>query len=217
MTPGAHLSDRMPEVALGRARWTPEDERHLAGCEDCQAEWAIIVAAGRLGARLPRIDAERVAARALERIRHERAHPRVRASRTAALAGLAAAAVVALAVWGNRGGPSTRPGGAGLPAPAPMAASPSESLSVSPSESLAASPSESVAAQPHPEPSVAQGPAAAPSIDLPMPELDSLPAEALDSILRALDEPMAQVGADDLQPDESGDRELEQALAGMEG
>jgi hypothetical protein len=201
MTPGAHLSDRMPEVALGRARWTPEDERHLAGCEDCQAEWAIIVAAGRLGARLPRIDAERVAARALERIRHERAHPRVRASRTAALAGLAAAAVVALAVWGNRGGPSTRPGGAGLPAPAPMAASPSESL----------------AAQPNPEPSVAQGPAAAPSIDLPMPELDSLPAEALDSILRALDEPMAQVGADDLQPDESGDRELEQALAGMEG
>jgi hypothetical protein len=209
MTPGAHLSDRMPEVALGRARWTPEDERHLAGCEDCRAEWALIITAGRLGARLPRIDAERVAARALERIRHERAHPRVRASRSAALAGLAAAAVVALAVWGNRGGPSTRPGGAGRPAPAPMAASPSESV--------AASPSESLAAQPNPEPSVAQGPAAAPSIDLPMPELDSLPAEALDSILRALDEPMAQVDADDLQPDESGDRELEQALAGMEG
>jgi hypothetical protein len=50
-----------------------------------------------------------------------------------------------------------------------------------------------------------------------MPELDSLPAEALDSILRALDEPLAQVGSDDLQPDESGDRELEQVLAGMEG
>jgi hypothetical protein len=50
-----------------------------------------------------------------------------------------------------------------------------------------------------------------------MPELDSLPAEALDSILRVLDEPLAQVGSDDLQPDESGDRELEQVLAGMEG
>jgi hypothetical protein len=50
-----------------------------------------------------------------------------------------------------------------------------------------------------------------------MPELDSLPAEALDSILRALDEPLAQVGADDVQPDDSGDRELEQVLAGMEG
>ena len=74
MTPCTHLSDRMPEVALGRARWTPEEERHLAGCEDCRAEWAIVVAAGRLGARLPTIDAERVAAGALARIRHEEVH-----------------------------------------------------------------------------------------------------------------------------------------------
>ena len=70
--------------------------------------------------------------------------------------------------------------------------------------------------QSNPAPSVARGPAA-PTVDLPMPELDSLPAEALDSILRVLDEPVAQIGADDLPPDESGDRELEQVLAGMEG
>jgi len=201
MTPGTHLSDRMPQVALGRARWTPEDERHLTGCEECRAEWALVVAASRLGARLPAIDAQRVAAGALERIRLERAHPKPRASRTAALAGLAAAAVVVLAVWANQGGRTTRPGGASLPAPAPVAASASES----------------VAAHPSREPSAAQGTRAAPGIDLPMPELDSLPAEALDSILRTLDEPLAQVGADDLQPDESGDRELEQVLAGMEG
>jgi hypothetical protein len=201
MTPGTHLTDRMPEVALGRARWTPEDERHLTGCEECRAEWAIVVTAGRLDARLPAIDAERVAAGALERIRLERAHSNVRTSRTAALAGLAAAAVVALLVWGSGGGRTTQPGGASLPAPAPVATSPSEA----------------VAAPPSPEPRVAERPAAGPSLDLPMPELDSLPAEALDSVLRALDEPMAQVRADDLQPDESGDRELEQVLAGMEG
>jgi len=128
----------------------------------------------------------------------------VRRSRIAALAGLAAAAVVALAVWANRDGRPTQPGGSSLPAPAPIAASPSAS---GPDRSTRSNPA----------PSVARGPAAAPAIDLPMPELDSLPAEALDSILRVLDEPVAQVGADDLQPDESGDRELEQVLAGMEG
>jgi hypothetical protein len=201
MTSDTHLSDRMPQVALGGARWTPEDERHLTGCEECRAEWALVVAASRLGVRLPAIDAERVAAGALERIRLERARPKVRTSRTAALAGLAAAAVVALAVWANQGGRTTRPDGTGVPAPTPVAASVSES----------------VTAHPSPEPSVAQGTRAAPGIDLPMPELDSLPAEALDSILRTLDEPMAQVGADDLQPDDSGDHELEQVLAGMEG
>lgn len=205
MTPCTHLSDRMPEVALGRARWTPEEERHLAGCEDCRAEWAIVVAAGRVGARLPTIDAERVAAGALDRIRHERAHARARTPRIAVLAGLAAAAVVVLAVWANRGGRATQPGGAGLPAPAPVAASPSESVPDLPARSNPAAPS------------VAQGPTETPTIDLPMPELDSLPAEALDSILRTLDEPLARVGADDLQPDDSGDQELEQVLAGMEG
>jgi len=204
MTPCTRLSDRMPEIALGRARWTPEEQGHLAGCEDCRAEWAIVVAAGRLGAKLPAIDAERVAAGALERIRHERADASARTPRIAVLAGLAAAAVVALAVWANRGGRATQPGGSSLPAPAPVAASSSESVPDLPARS-------------NPAPSVAQGPAASSTIDLPMPELDSLPAEALDSILRTLDEPLAQVGADDLQPDDSGDQELEQVLAGMEG
>jgi anti-sigma factor RsiW len=192
----------MPEVALQRARWTPEEERHLAGCPECQAEWAIVAAGSRLGARLPAVDAERVAARALERIRRERANTSPRTRRMAALAGLAAAAVVALAVWADRGGPAGKPGGSTLPAPAPMAASPSQPVPNQPAESTA--------------PALARGSAAA-TVDLSIPELDSLPAEALDMILRTLDEPLAQVGADDLQPDESGDRELEQVLAGMEG
>jgi hypothetical protein len=203
MTPCTHLSDRMPEVALGGAGWTPEEERHLAGCEDCRAEWVLVTAGGRLGAALPALDPARVAAGVLERIRHERVRASRRASRIAALTGLAAAAMVALAVWANRGGRSAVPGGTGQPPPAPVAASPSESVpDLTPRSS--------------PSPSVAQG-SVAPTLDLPMPELDSLPAEALDSILTALDEPLAQLGADDQQPDDSGDRELEQMLAGMEG
>jgi hypothetical protein len=204
MTPCTRLSDRMPEVALHRARWTPEDERHLAGCADCRAEWAIVAAGSRLGARLPGVDPESVAARALERIRRESAATKPRTRRTAVLAGLAAAAVVALALWGSRGGRASNPDGSSLPAPAPIAASPSRPVPSQPPNSSR-------------EPAMAQGPDAQARIELPIPDLDSLPAEALDSILRALDEPLAQVGADDLQPDESGDRELEQVLAGMEG
>jgi hypothetical protein len=204
MTPCTQLSDRMPEVALGRARWTPEDERHLSGCADCRAEWAIVTAASRLGARLPAIDAERVATGAMERVRRARAEARARTPRIAALVGLAAAALLAFVVWASRGGRATQLGGSNLPAPAPIAASPSEPVADS-------------SADASPEPSMAQGPGLAPTIELPIPELDSLPAEALDSILRALDEPLAQVGADDMQPADSGDRELEQVLAGMEG
>jgi hypothetical protein len=203
MTPCTQLSDRMPEVALGRARWTPEDERHLAGCADCRAEWALVAAASRLGARLPAIDAERVATLATERARGARARANIRTRWIVTAASLAAAAMVALAVWVNRGGRATSPGESSIPTPAPIAVTPPESRP-------------DTLVRPGPAPTLAQGPEA-PAFDLPMPELDSLPAEALDSILRALDEPLAQVGSDDLQPDESGDRELEQVLAGMEG
>jgi hypothetical protein len=48
-----------------------------------------------------------------------------------------------------------------------------------------------------------------------MPELDSLPVEALDSMLRVLDEPLAQAG--DEPPGDDGDLELERVLAGLEG
>ena len=206
MTDCTHLSDRMPDVALGRARWTAEDEGHLAGCADCRAEWAIVSAASRLGATLPAVDPGRAAARALERIRHERAHALVRARQVAALAGLAAAAAVAFAVWSGRGDRATAPGGRTVPAPAPVATTPAPDTSRSDSQ-LRRSPT----------PSLAQGPGVTAAVELPIPELDSLPAAALDSILQELDEPLAHVGAYDLPPDDSGDRELEQVLAGLEG
>jgi hypothetical protein len=53
-------------------------------------------------------------------------------------------------------------------------------------------------------------------VELALPELDSLPEEALDSMLRVLDEPLAQAG-DEPQPGDDGDLELERVLAGLEG
>lgn len=194
------LSDRMPDVALDRSRWTEDEERHLAGCADCRAEWAIVWAASRLGPPVPVAAApEDIAGRAIARVSVERSRSRAR-RRLAVAAGLAAAATVAVAVWTGQGGPA--PGSRGRDAPEvrePVAAAPS-----APATGRA------------PAARGAGAPVAA-RLELAMPELDSLPEEALDSILRALDEPLAQSGSDDGQLGDGGDVELERALAGLEG
>jgi hypothetical protein len=188
------LSDRMPDVALGRARWTADEERHLATCAECRAVWAIVSTASRLGPRIPMTRTpEDIAGRVLELLRIERAA--VRGTRRAwTAAGLAAAAAVVLVLWAQRSdlGPGAPPSGGGT-APAPVAAAPGETARPTPNVRLAA--------------------------ELAIPELDSLPEEALDSILRVLDEPLARVRADgdDASVDDEGDIELERALAGLEG
>jgi hypothetical protein len=51
-----------------------------------------------------------------------------------------------------------------------------------------------------------------------MPELDDLPAEALDSMLQAMDGPAARADAYELPGlGDPGDRELERVLTGLEG
>jgi hypothetical protein len=120
--------------------------------------------------------------------RIERERARVRArTRVGAIAGLAAAAAVALAVWGGRAAPTT----------SGVVAAPTGAVAAGPGRN-----SQSVAGE---------------TVDLPLPELDSLPAEVLDSMLKTLDEPLAQLGPDDLPGDDSGDQELARALAGLEG
>ena len=99
MTFCERLSERMPLVALGRERWTTEEAAHLANCPECGAEWALLRAAGELGARAPRV-AERpeLAAAVLRRLAETPPlPPRRRVPRWAI--GLAAAAGVAIAVW----------------------------------------------------------------------------------------------------------------------
>ena len=181
MTTCTLLSDRIPDVAAGRSRWTADDERHLGDCGECRAEWDLVRAAARLteGYRAP--DPSATAAAVMERLRTDRSgHDGRRAVWVSAV--LAAAAVAALVVWRGvgRGDPirPVSPPGVAAVAPAPSA----------------------------------------PAVGFPLPELDSLSTEALDSMLRVLDEPLARSAAWEL-PDagDAGDQLLEQAITGREG
>ncbi len=103
------LSDRMPAVASGEP-WTADERAHLDGCADCAAEWTLVQSARALGAGITgTLNEHHVTERVLGRLRAERVAGRVRA-RGFALAGLAAAAVVALVVgtW-NQGRPHAGP------------------------------------------------------------------------------------------------------------
>ena len=210
MTTCTQLSDRMPNVAHGTSRWTVMEERHLAECADCRAEWELVAAASRLGARLqPPADPALLSTVLLDRLARERQRTRLRA-RLWTTAGLAAAAAVSLTVWpGAR--PGWRPGDAAGGASPRVASRP-----VVPS-----GPETPVA--PDSTPLVTRAPvlAAAPTgagAELPLPELDDLPAEALDSMLQALDEPGARTDAYELPAlADPGDRELERVLTGLEG
>jgi hypothetical protein len=96
-----HLTDRMPDVAHGRGSWTPTEERHLATCDDCRAEWRLVSAIAPQGSP---VDVDRVTAGVLAALA---AKPRVLPFRRRPWVpvALAAAASVALAVtlWGPAG------------------------------------------------------------------------------------------------------------------
>jgi hypothetical protein len=105
-------------------------------------------------------------------------------------------------VWGGRNGREGPTGTRPAPAtPAPVAAVPVP---------------EPGALRPPPSGVTGRAPAG-PGLELPLPELDSLPADVLDSMLQSLDEPLTRVGAYDLPADDSGDQELARALADLEG
>lgn len=181
MTTCTLLSDRIPDVVAGRSSWRAEEDVHLAACAECRAEWDLVSTAAGLaeGYRAP--DPSATAAAVVERLRADASRHAGRRGRWVS-AGLAAAAVVAVVVWGGLGRrnpvrPASPPG-------------------------LAAAPG---------APTGAAG-------GFPLPELDSLPPEALDSILRVLDEPLARADAWEL-PDfgDIGDQVLERAITGREG
>jgi len=95
------LSDRMPDVARGRSQWTQEEAEHLAGCSGCRQEWSLVRLAGEIGEGIGgQLDPSAIATAALRRVALER--QRVRQRRWS-LTGLAAAAMIAVAVWFGRG------------------------------------------------------------------------------------------------------------------
>ena len=198
MNPCTELSDRMPDVAHGRSRWTAAEEQHLAACDSCRAEWELTTTAVRLGATLPPPgDPVQLTSLLIERLGQERELLQ-RRLRIWTMAGLAAAAAVIIAIWTSAGMGALR-GGASSAAP-PVATAPTASR-----EPVAMLPVE-------PEPVVGS------RAELPLPEIEDLPPEALDSMLHLLDEPAARADAYDLPGlDDSGDGELEAALTGLEG
>jgi hypothetical protein len=78
MTLSLHLSDRMPEVALGRRGWTVEEAAHLASCPECGAEWRVVLAGSGVGRRVEReLDVEAVVSGVARRLEEERVAPRL--------------------------------------------------------------------------------------------------------------------------------------------
>jgi hypothetical protein len=110
MTTCAYLSDRMPDVASGCARWSAADERHLAGCKACRLEWDLICRTARLGTGPElRLDETAIADAVLRRLRtagqvepHAVSRPRARVFAGTAGA-VAVAASLVLLVRGNVG------------------------------------------------------------------------------------------------------------------
>ena len=100
------LSDRMPEVVLQRAAWTAEESAHLASCPECRAEWELVLAAKRLEARAPAVDAAAIAAALQRRLATERVTGR--RGRWIWAVGSAAAAAAAIAFALTSGGEPRR-------------------------------------------------------------------------------------------------------------
>jgi len=105
------LSDRMVEVAHGRAEWAAAESKHLEQCADCAAEWRVVRATAGLGGAIE-VDGARIADGVVARLRA--APPAPIASRRrwlARVAALAAAAVLAVTVWRAvpRAGPEPTP------------------------------------------------------------------------------------------------------------
>jgi hypothetical protein len=95
------LSERMPEVAQGRAEWTLAELDHLSECPGCRREWDLVQATSRLGEHLLEgWNSDELSRALLRRLKHIRAHAGRR--RVWSLAGLAAAAAIAAILWSNR-------------------------------------------------------------------------------------------------------------------
>ncbi len=140
MTQCERLSDRMPDVALGRSVWGPDERQHLDACPDCLAEWKLIEMASRLGTSLTGSpDAEAVTASLLTRLAAERRNVSVVHRRWLA-AGLAAAAVAIIAVRV----PHSAPPGPAAPVPSSVATTSGQALPLPELEDLPVSELQSI-------------------------------------------------------------------------
>ena len=109
MSECARLSERMPEVALARSIWAPEEADHLRGCPACQAEWALVQLSNTLGREVEaELDVAAAGRAVLLRLAQgaEEARLRKRAWSFAIVSGAAAAAVM---LWAGQAAPDPVP------------------------------------------------------------------------------------------------------------
>ena len=101
------LSDRMPDVALHRAEWTPDEAAHLEGCAGCLTEWKLVLAARALDASAPPLSDPSALPEVLRRrLAEDRAlRTRMRRAWSFAAAAGAAAAILAAVVTQRDAGP----------------------------------------------------------------------------------------------------------------
>jgi hypothetical protein len=100
MTECTRLSDRIPEVALGRASWTPDEAAHLRGCADCRAELALVEATLAVGRKAPGVRDPVAMARVVQHRLVQGPTPgRWRRPLGRPLVGAAAAAALLVTVW----------------------------------------------------------------------------------------------------------------------
>lgn len=103
MKAGNHLSDRMPDVAAGKIRWSVPEQQHLVECPDCAAEWQLVSTASELGRSVERsLDVEAIAGRVKAGLSAGPPMRRRRRPLVWLVPSLAAAALI-LAVWGGPG------------------------------------------------------------------------------------------------------------------
>jgi hypothetical protein len=102
------LSGRLPELPADEAAWGEAERAHLAACAECRAEWRLVRAARRLGARAPAVDATLVAAAVRGRLAGHRRDARI-IRRWAGAAAVAAAAAVVLVAWPHGTAPVSPP------------------------------------------------------------------------------------------------------------
>jgi hypothetical protein len=109
MTDCLRLSDRIPDVAHGRSRWTPEEASHLAQCAHCRAELALVHAVMGLGEQAPVPgNPSAMTSAVLARVADDR---RIhRRARWAWGVGAGAAAAIVVSLWVENGGePPSQP------------------------------------------------------------------------------------------------------------
>ena len=96
------MTDRMPGIVHGRARWSEQEQQHLASCEACRAEWELVSRASLLGEALT-VDPSQVTTGVLSRL-HAARTARMSAFQSPAiqLVALAAAAILLAVIVPNQ-------------------------------------------------------------------------------------------------------------------